>query len=174
MSSVVNIWDEYKKWLLDLVDISNKRVYSKLFDFLHNREFEYCINRDLNRVDDGMDLRIDFMRDKGVDIIDKGDPTILEVLIGLAIRVDTEYIGDPAKPNPGAFFWEMCCNLGLDQFTNRNFDWEHIDIIIDAWMSREFDYDGEGSIFPLKNPKRDQREIEIWSQLQEYLSENYR
>lgn len=171
------IWNDYKKWLLDQINF-NKRTYSKLMDFLHNRPFEYYIKRDENRAEDGVDLRIRFSKETDINpedefIFSQEEPKVLEVLIALAIRVDLEYIGDPGDPNPGAFFWEMCCNLGLDDFTNRYFDWEHVDVILDGWLTRSFDRNGEGSIFPIRNPKRDQREIEMWSQLQGYLSEKY-
>ena len=40
-------------------------------------------------------------------------------------------------------------------------------------LAREYSDNGHGGLFPLKNPKKDQRKVEIWYQMTEYINENY-
>lgn len=167
------VWDAYKDWLLEDKVKWDRKGYSKLMNTLHNIPFEFSMYRDDNRADDGVALRYEFLDRYDIRGDFEEDPMVLEVLVALAIRIEDEYIGDPSDPNPSYIFWEMCCNLELDRYTDRYFDEESIYAIIEGWLSRDFSYDGEGSIFPIKHPIQDQRKIEIWSQMQEYLSENY-
>jgi hypothetical protein len=60
---------------------------------------------------------------------------------------------------------------------NLDMDWLDPDDIldcIDRFLSRKYDYNGVGGIFPLrKGASEDQRNVEIWYQMQSYLMENY-
>lgn len=158
--------NEYYSWLMDRVGFTRKG-YDQLFLYLFSVPFSCVIDRDMNRMEDAKSLIYEY----GENVLEY--ISVLEVLIALAIRIDDEYIGDPADPNPDIIFWEMICNLGLNKFDDKHFNVRDVFTIIDDWMKRRFDYDGTGSIFPLKDPHQDQTKIELWSQLQEYLSENY-
>lgn len=159
----------YFEWLLDRVGFRRKG-YTQLMLCLFNIPFEAVIERDNNRMDDAMSLRSEYGQ---FSYFMEGIPNVLEVLIALAIRIEDEYIGDPSDLDPEPIFWEMCCNLGLERYTDRFFNSDRVYEIIVDWLDRDFDPNGEGSIFPIKNPSQDQRDVEIWSQMQEYLSENY-
>ena len=50
---------------------------------------------------------------------------------------------------------------------------QRIDDILDRWIERKFSRNGKGSPFPLKKPKKDQRKVELWYQMQGYICENY-
>lgn len=141
--------------------------------YLNGVCFSYSIARDESRVDDAYELREEFLDYIGIEGDFEYDPTVLEVLIALSIRIDNEYIGDPSNPNPSFIFWDMISNLGLDEFTDYRFNINIVDNIIFDWLHRNFERDGKGSIFPISHPSQDQRKIEIWSQMQEYLSENF-
>lgn len=164
--------EEYYIWLLNKVGFK-RRGYDRLMRCLYKIPFEYTINRDRNRVDDARELYFEFADENRLERDKRHLPSVLEVLIALAIRIDTEYIGDPSDPDPECIFWEMCCNLGLEKYTDTKYIEDAVTSIIEAWLFRDFDMDGEGSIFPLKDPAHNQRNAEIWSQMQEYLSENY-
>jgi len=182
---LLSLWDEYKEWLLRQVGYSRlvggknnvlpaDARYSKLFDKLHNFTFTVVIERDINRIKDGLKLRYDFFDD--LDVVGGSfmEPCgMLEMLVALAIRVNDEYIGDPEEPHPEFIFWEFLHNLGLDRFDDRHFDEGKIVEICDTFIFREYKSDGKGGILPLKRPKVDQRDVEIWSQMMAYLSENY-
>lgn len=159
--------EDYFRWLMDRVDF-RRRGYDTLMRELYSIPFVTHLYRDENRVADANALYLEYT---GLDI--PREVSVLEILVSLAIRIDSEYIGDPSEPDPEGIFWEMCCNLGLERYTNKRFNREAVDAIIDCWISRDFDYDGEGSVFPLKHPTTDQRDVELWVQAQGYLSENY-
>lgn len=158
--------DEYFEWLIDRVGYS-KKGYNQLLYFLYTVPFRYKLNRDANRVDDAKELFNEY------DDNERDFVSVLEVLISLSIRIDDELIGDPSNPNPSMIFWEMCCNLGLDEYDDKHFNIIEVQHILDIWMDRKFNSDGSHSIFPILDPRKDQRKIDIWSQLQEYLSENF-
>ncbi len=167
------LWDEYGIWLVNHVRL-RKIGYSRLMKQLHDTPFIYILERDRNRADDGISLREEFYREKDIDIgvyDHRDDCSVLEMLVALAERIEDEYTGDPGKSHPELIFWEMICNLGLDIFDDRHFESDEVEYVLDQWMDREFLSDGAGSIFPVSNPIRDQREIEIWSQMNEYLTE---
>lgn len=182
---MVSLWDEYRAWLLRRVGyyhlvgghngvLPADARYSMLLHTLHNTKFSVVVERDINRIKDGMSLRDEFLDDVGVADGDFVKPCgILEMLVALAIRVNEEYIGNPDDPHPEYIFWEFLCNLGLDKYDDKHFDEGKIIEICDTFIFREYDFNGKGGILPLKRPKVDQRDAEIWSQMMAYLSENY-
>lgn len=172
-------WFNYENWLVERIGFEENREYRKLIGTLHSIPFLSRISRDRNREDDGLMLREEFCSEMGlsgdeVDQFTNERPcSVLEMLIALAIRVDNEWIGDPGEAHPEEFFWEMLVNLGLAKYHNRHFHEFLVENIVLKWLDREFEPDGKGSIFPLKHPHRDQRNIEIWSQMLAYVNENY-
>lgn len=172
------LWDDYLQFLIWRGGIHNMRKYSRkddrLFEILHHINFEYILERDENREADGIDLRLLYTIPPDFDLNIKGafydqKCSVLEMLIALSIRVDNEFIGDPAEEHPEIFFSEMLKNLGLYP----GFDERGIDKIIDRWLYRRFDRDGTGSPFPVKYDHADQRKLEIWDQMLSYINENY-
>lgn len=179
MGLIKDIWHEYYKWLLYHVRVSENRKfmqYSSLFKYLHNKRFRYTIFMDKNREADGLYLRDEFFGDLNIrnGEMEQG-ACVLEVLVALACRMDDDYVGDPGVEEPDELFMELLFNLGFKDFTNNKWGIykDLADEIIDKWLDREFDQCGNGSIFPIKKPHRDQREIEIWAQMSEYIYENY-
>lgn len=171
-----DIWEDYKLWLLEKVGF-HKPNYKKLSTQLQDFPFESILRDDKNRIKDGMDLRKEFLAEKklnphSLDYYDKC--SVLELLVALAIRINDEYIGDPVNPEPPfVLFWEMLKNLNIDWCNDSKYNTPNVINILQKWTSRRFQYNGEESIFPLRNPKTDQRECSIWNQMQAYISENY-
>jgi hypothetical protein len=168
-------WENYREWLVDRVQF-NKNNYDDLIVILHQAPFYSCLARDDDRAKDGRYLRTEYFQND--DLLDEimsnyKDCSVFEMLVAFSIRIDNEWIGDPGEEHPETIFWEMLCNLGLDKCTNRRINSKFVMETLDIWVNRKFDSDGRGSIFPLKNTSRDQRSVEIWGQLQEYLGENY-
>lgn len=177
----VDLWEDYGYWLVERVGLKEvkARKFSKLLADLHNIPFRYSIALDENRAADGFDLRDEYSLSIGVpEIRFDRDCSVLEMLVGLAIRIDCEYIGDPGDEHPEHIFWEMIENLFDFERYYRNCSDERYErnfVIsrVEKWLDRTFDPSGHGSIFPLKRPLMDQRKIEIWSQMNGYLSEKY-
>lgn len=166
----------YFSWLIDLIDIDETgRQYWFLTMTLYNKEFYWVIDRDANRAEDGKALRKKFKEDISFDDYDiiEGPCSVLEMLIALAARFDGNgSIDYDDRVNISENFWEMIVNLGLDMYDDGYFNEDEVDNILTIWMDRDFKYDGYGSIFPLDNPQTDQRQVEIWYQMQSYIQEN--
>lgn len=168
----------YCNLLEDVADSKhNLNDYCLLLNVLFDIPFTYSIEMDENRAFDAKTLRDDICNeyDLQFDVILKRKISVLEVLIALAKRIETDILMDPmsGKDNSSTYFWEMLRNLGLEDLKNDVFSEAKVRFKVEKWLKREFDRDGFGSIFPLKRPKCDQRRIEIWSQMQAYLGENY-
>ena len=70
----------------------------------------------------------------------------------------------------GVWFWDMLTNLGIDQACDGNFSIYKVDDIIERFLNREYEPDGRGGLFTVKNCEYDLRDIEIWYQRHLYLS----
>lgn len=182
----------YFRYLMDKVNLNNgltnpdpfesERTYFMLADKLFNSDFYWCLTMDENRVSDAKALRYWFANIGSAftdyDALMARPATVLEVLIALADRMDRDVMrGIEYKDRSIKWFWMFIQNLGLDKFTDRNWTVDNAikaSNIIDTWMKREFKPDGKGSPFPLKNPQKDQRTVDLWYQMQAYIGENLR
>lgn len=166
------LWVEYGRSLAEIVSHRKYDRHRKLLEFLHDIQFYWEIDFDENRALDGVDLRRNFCEDH--DVIFVRCCSVLEMLVALAIRIDDEYLGDGRSEHPEIIFWEMLENLGISHMHDRILNERIVDFAVRTWLNRNFKPNGNGSIFPLKHTNRDQRDIEIWSQMQEYLNERYK
>ena len=182
--------DDYFSWLIRLVSKRDRR-YEKLGQELHKKKFRWFVHNDENRCADGLALRDRFVELEGLDeshleveYFLKGDCTVLEMLIGLAMRMnDLMYdLDDTQKDKTPIFFWHLLKNLTLDRFDDGHglrgeFDpavEAEIDEILEILMDRTYGVDGLGGLFPLKKRNRkDQSVTEIWYQMMAWLDENY-
>lgn len=161
----------YKWQLMRLVlPAPNGKTYTTLLNKLYSMNFIPKIERDENRATDGLMLREDFEWN--------GDRpcSVLEMIIALAGRFDgnSGFDEEHARYN----FWIMVENLGIDIFDDgyvrkNPYSQLKIESIIQNFMNRNYRSDGFGGLFPLKKAKYDQRKIEIWDQMQEWLIEKY-
>ena len=172
--------DPYFQWLCKSVDIPRNRPYLKLALELHNHLFKPgdAVETDNNRALDGLRLRVIFMDRYGPQgsSSNRGACTMLEFLIGLAKRMD--YIMGAADNNLNVshYFWKMIENLRLsklddDRFYELNGEF-FVQEAVDRVLFRTYEKNGNGGLFPLKRPMQDQREIEIWYQMQNWLLES--
>lgn len=163
----------YFNWLCaKVIDIRNfhpSDTYWELFKKLHRTEFIWLIPNDDNRVMDGKELRKEFILQ--ADIPDDPDwrtlipCSILEMLIAFSRRA--EFMTDIPSVD---WFWEFITNLGLRDFDDgSDLDPEEIDEILYQFVWRTYDGDGLGGMFPIRNPRRNEKDIEIWFQFCEYL-----
>lgn len=169
------MWLNYRNWLLNICNFSISG-YDKLMEQLHESPFEAVLERDNNRIKDGLDLRQRFLIENGINGNFYEHPvSVLEVLIALAIRIDSEFLGNPNDPRPDFIFWDMIRNLGLDKFDNKHYNSDEIYRILGIWINRTYDFYGNGSIFPLnkKSGCSDQRKNEIWTQMTAYINTNF-
>ena len=145
---------------------------------LHSIDFRFSIPTDINRVSDAKRLRYrysDSQRRGAAEVEDMGawPVSVLEILVALADRFAEDVMGDdPDRDIFKKLFWQMLTNLGIMRFKGTRLDKGRICTIIEIWISRDFEPDGGGSPFPLKNPPADQRRVEIWNQICHYIDEH--
>lgn len=179
------LWVLYEDWLLKKIGLDKSTVfrkyYSKLLIDLHFIEFTYIVDKDKNRAEDGIYLRNEFLEYNQPETISMANPcSVLEMLIALSLRIQTEYIGDQNILPYDNIFIEFLDNLSLLDFDNDHYyidSYRKVNNIVGSWLNRDFNRDGCGSIFPLERRERkypNQRNIEIWGQMQWYILEKYK
>lgn len=151
--------------------------YYKLLRFLHEKTFRYSITMDMNREDDGMNLRYRFADETGTDerivssALDSRPCTVLEMMAALAIRWEEQIMMAPGKDDRTCiWFFAMLDNLGLSIMDDEDFDEKESDKIIERFLDRDYDPDGRGSLFYIPDCDVDMRDIEIWYQMNRYIN----
>jgi hypothetical protein len=145
-------------------------TYNNLFMDLYSRDFTWTIPGDANRAADGLKLR---ERLGFNDILQEKPCSILEMLVALANRIETDLMYNPEEGDRTAqWFWEMIVNMNLGSQSDRNYDPAYVNSCVEIFIRREYDADGgNGGIFVLDNPRNDLRKTEIWYQAMWYLVE---
>lgn len=169
--------ETYFEWLYSRVapvSLKNpRRTYWNLLKQLHMKQFVWFIPNDDNRVADGKDLRAEFLNEMDISEIDEAwmalECSVLEMLIGLSRGV--AFIDLEGQP-PEHWFWLFLDNLGLRSYVDAHpIDEEEVDEVLNRLIFRNYDEDGRGGIFPLRNPEKDQRKVELWYQANYYVIE---
>ena len=163
---------DYYMWLLERVEGTGMfgALYSKLLRFLFDTKYTYTFVMDGNRAKGGESLRSIFAAEEGVFIEDvhSGPCTVLEMIEALA----TEMAFDK-HDSISRWFWELLDNLGLMVYKDDNFNEKEIKDILNRWMSRNYEPDGKGSLFPIPGFDGDMRNVEIWDQMNIYMTKLY-
>jgi hypothetical protein len=168
--------EQYLIWLyhqVASVRIKNPtRTYWSLIRLLHAKEFDWFVPNDDNRVEDGRDLRREFVTE-----FDIQPPaswmrlgcSMLEMLIAMSRRLSFE-----AEGTPRGWFWELLENIELQNYNDNYFESCDTQLIVYALnrvIDRTYDADGHGGLFPLNESREDQTEVELWNQASIYLME---
>jgi hypothetical protein len=172
--------EEYLNWLFRQIAERHirhpRRTYWHLLAQLHHKRFVSKVKLDWNRVQDGKDLRREFLGVVGLD----PDPnwledekqccTFLELMVVLSRKLAYDLGNEPSH-----WFWELVGNLELTKYWDRArrspMAERGIDDILNRVMLREYAPDGQGGFFPLQGPNEDQRGIQLWDQLNAYVLE---
>lgn len=172
--------EQYLTWLYrQVASISLKnpaRTYWSLARQLYTKEFVWLVPNDDNRVEDGRDLRYEFMRVCEIEHVPEEwlelGCSFLEMLIAVARRLSFESEGTPSE-----WFWHLLENLELSRVSDKvysrhpNDTYDEIDVILDRVIWRTYNRDGLGGLFPLRAAADDQTQVEMWYQLSAYLLE---
>jgi hypothetical protein len=152
--------------------------YACLLEQMFRKSYYYIVPNDENRAEDGLDLRDAFLitplgRKHGG--VPEGPCSFLEFLIGVSIRLSDLLIdGEPIPVDE--YFWELASRLRLTEYTDDLYSDERTTFIVDNvmtdFMDRKYGRCGDGGLFPLSPPCRNQRKTEVWYQLNTYLLEN--
>lgn len=170
--------DRYFEWLYSQIgSVRNRnpaRSYWDLCRRLHSTEFVWLISNDDNRVEEGKELRLDFIDEQGSDGVDPMwmdlGCSVFEMLVALAHRATFV-----VTLEPGEWFGIFIKNLRFDKYTDANYT-QTIDKRVLArtedFIYRNYRVSGSGGLFPLKKPSTDQTKVELWYQLNAYVIEN--
>lgn len=174
----------YFKWLYDQIcpveEGFDGRSYWGLADIMYEKEFTWFIPNDDNRVADGEFLRLTWLDQAPYSVVrEVGDSynewasNMLEVMVALAQRI---WLEDPNENSSlSKWFWKLMRNIGLWPYNDdiyKKADEPIVSHILDKVIQRDYAPNGEGGLFPLRNPRADQRGVEIWYQMSEYLLEH--
>jgi len=169
--------EQYFRWLYGQVSdvrVRNpSRTYWSLLKLLHTKEFVWIIPNDDNRLEDGCQLRYEYLADHGITEVDPNwlnlGCSMLEMLIALSRHLAFE----DDRFSSASWFWHMLENVGIGKLSDRH-SWseEDVDEILDNVIWRTYRRNGRGGLFPLKHAHEDQRDVELWYQFNAYLLEN--
>ena len=180
----------YFQWLCDIVRCDqNDKSYYNLLGMMYETPFEVKIDNDINRAVDGNEFKSAYILDiygteapKDADLYFRPEQncSILEMIMGISKRMAFELAEDQSEDfDFYKYFWEIIENLGLkryddDQFGD-NFVRCKIEIreILNKLNERKYKKSGEGGMFPLYRPQKNQKKVEIWYQMQAYINEKY-
>lgn len=142
--------------------------------FLHDVEFVWSIPHDENRAADGISLRYRYCVIHDCEDLEyclDGPCSVLEMMVAMAIRCEETITDDPEKGDRTAqWFWSMIASLGLGSMSDSNYNEWLVNDVITRFLNREYDPDGRGGLFTVKNWNRDMRTAEIWHQLMAYIN----
>lgn len=164
----------YLRWLCDDVGLDYNN-YSNLVSTMLTYVFNDTVDNDINRTWDAIANREDFEHeyDVEVDIGDNDSAGILEVLVVLSRRA-ADIMYDANNEDQTEYYFDiMMRNLGLYKYDNDHYDHHKVSNILHIFNNRMYDRYGHGSIFVVNNPPGDMKDVEIWSQLNWYLTEKY-
>lgn len=180
--------EEYFEWMYDSVctDPDGNYIpdYRELCRFLHSKDYNYILPMDGNREADGISLRYHFGWDNKISNpqiaseLDIYPCSVFEMMVALCRRIENDIMADDYNygNRTSIWFFEMLKSLGIEDQTDGYFNERYVEMSIDIFLNNEYEPDGRGGLFSLKNPYRDLREVEIWDQamwfLNEYIEQN--
>lgn len=175
------IINDYFNWLFKHAvgrRFSSSISYKKLLKHLYNVHYRWVISKDKNRASDGIELRRRFACDSGrsnsLEIIRclEGPCSVLEMLVALAIRTEETIMDNPGfGDRTGQWFWGMLTNLGLGSMTDADYDSVYVEDVVDRFLNNDYEPNGKGGLFTIRNCDYDLRTVEIWKQLCWYLDD---
>ena len=167
--------DSYFQWLADDKSLHGNNEYWRLLRALHRKEFYATVSRDRQIADDGLYLRYIYRRnyrsyDAELPIL----PSCLEALIGLAMRLHVGLM----RIEEEEWFWIFLTNLGLDKFTDDEYDQmggtDAVNAILSRWLMRQRKNDGtKYTIFPCKNADFGYKDLDLVAQAYHYIRETF-
>ena len=148
-------------------------IYAALTE-MHSVDFEGVTDMDLNRIDDGIELRYRFGRDLGYPdpeiamSIDIYPCSMLEMIAALSLKAGEQIFGNPYEKSGAQWiFGRMLENSGILERGCNVFD------ICDSIIARTYAKDGKGGLFYIPKCPQDLRRVELWHQMMLYLDVSY-
>ena len=174
---------DYHEWLIELVSPAEGliRGYDLLLDFLDDSIFYAVVANDENRAYDGLDLRLDYCDEYGLDysVFDgiRDECTVFEMMVALAKRMEDEILGDPDLENRTYLWFQyMVEGLELPKMDDGHFDLAYCEDIIWHFLNRKKRFGKNILLFKYHSTKnleiQNPNSIEIWYQMHAFIREN--
>lgn len=167
----------YRDWLVDKVNVMDED-YTYLLRELFGIEFYSIVKYDEDRGMDGLALREEWAEGvRFLGSLDFGNANMLEVLIGIAKRIEfklfgTEYYDewDYVK-----IFWDLINNLGFSEMFGdiSRYVFDEIRENVTHFLNRDYFRHKNSNIFRFENEPKDLRKLNIWTQMGLYIREKW-
>lgn len=164
----------YFEWLADKVTYFDGPNHNDLLYLLYTIPYVAVMSKDENRAIDGLNLRDKFSEQYGGTVeFDDAPCTFLEFLVALADRMNFIY-ARLDEDRTADCFWTMLNNAGIMNYEDYEFKEDYIRGAVERVMYRLYEENGEGGLFPINEPRTNQRNVEVWYQMNQYLNEAMR
>jgi len=167
----------YFKWLKSKVKRRDDKQFSLLLYDLWKKTFYSTVSFDENRASDGLYLRWIWARKNKCtdnDMAIFGECRVLEMMIAFAWKGVSYISYEKTQMKSKDLFWMMIDNVGLGDHDNKYYN-EHEDCefevnnILDMMLERRYSKDGKGCFFPLTRKSKILVELDLWSQLNQFI-----
>ena len=175
--------DDYVYRLYRIVQNGGENHEKLCAELFKNRFFitRSAPKRDIDREKDGLELRKEWSNDSLDGEFHIIPCTMLEMIIGISKRMSEQLMDEDGEDKTAQYFWEIMENLGLTCMDDDNFGWEtglaqkKIAKTCEILCKRQYNPDGTGGgMFPMPGLLGiNQKKMEIWYQMQEYINWKY-
>lgn len=175
--------DDYVYYLYRIVQNGGENHRKLCIELFKNRFFitRSAPKRDIDREKDGLELRKEWSNDSLDGEFHIIPCTILEMIIGISKRMSEQLMDEDGEDKTAQYFWEIMENLGLTCMDDDNFGWDtglaqkKIAKTCEILCKRQYNPDGTGGgMFPMPGLLGiNQKKMEIWYQMQEYINWKY-
>ena len=129
-------------------------------------------NDETNPLDDNIADYAAMQRGYKLQIFDKSDVTVFDIMVCLAYKLESTIMSSYEKGDrTGYWFWGMVSSLGLIPSDDFSFDEQYVKEVIKRFLDREYDPNGDGGLFYMPNCPDDLTKEDIWTQAMWYLSD---
>lgn len=174
---------DYFTWLCSFIDETRGgqdiKRYSQLLTDLFSINYYWLLAQDDNRASYAFELRDIFEKMGGTHHpgIVRKPISVLEVFISMAIKAEEGLMTNTELGDrTGQWFWMMMSNLDFETFDDNIYDVD-VSIAVRSKISmvldRRFAPNGDGGLFPMRHPRSDMRNTDLWTSFMLYLAENY-
>lgn len=166
---------DYVEWLKHHnCNLDRHNQYNLLFRDLSSTIFESLIDFDDNRVYETLAFRDEYDGDPGMfpEYV-----SMLEIIRCMAIKCEELTFDASNNESRTEWFWQLLSNVGLDKFSDDVYH-DHgggdaVKTILNKIIQRKYKSNGEGGLYPMKRTVLNQRNVDLWYQMNEYVIENY-
>ena len=167
---------DYRDWLIRQVNTFEDYTY--LLRELYSMEFYSLVAYDEDRGTDGLALREEWADLVGYSgSLDFGVANVLEVLIGIARRIEfqlfgTEYVDEWDYVR---IFWELIDNLGFSDMygTLSRYTFDEIVTNVTHFLNKDYFRHKKSNIFMIDEDPKVLQKLNIWTQMGLYIREKW-